>query len=53
MTSDLVRPPAKRYNYRNAVTGLARLVKEEGLKGLTRGLGINMVTMQYVHAIFV
>ena len=44
MTSDSVRPPEKRYNYRNAVIGLARLVKEEGFKGLTRGLGVNMVT---------
>jgi len=42
MTSDSVRPPEKRYNYRNAVVGLSRLVKEEGFKGLTRGLGVNM-----------
>ncbi|KAK2461710.1 hypothetical protein APHAL10511_006173 [Amanita phalloides] len=42
MTSDSVRPPEGRYNYRNAVIGLMRLVKEESLKGLTRGLGTNM-----------
>lgn len=51
MTSDSVRPPEKRYNYRNAVVGLSRLVKEEGFKGLTRGLGINMVIMQQVHLV--
>ncbi|KAF8641014.1 hypothetical protein AX17_000659 [Amanita inopinata Kibby_2008] len=42
MTSDSVRPPNLRYGYRNAIIGLVRLVKEEGLKGLGRGLGTNM-----------
>ncbi|PPQ64738.1 hypothetical protein CVT26_002682 [Gymnopilus dilepis] len=41
MTSDLVRPPEKRYNYSNALSGLVSLVKEEGIRGLTRGLGTN------------
>ncbi|KAF5337177.1 hypothetical protein D9611_003436 [Ephemerocybe angulata] len=41
MTSDSVRPPEKRYNYSNAFSGLVSLIKEEGLKGLTRGLGTN------------
>ncbi|KIJ68767.1 hypothetical protein HYDPIDRAFT_173415 [Hydnomerulius pinastri MD-312] len=41
MTSDTLRPPEKRYNYRNAITGLISLVKEEGVKGLGRGLGTN------------
>ncbi|KAG1749674.1 mitochondrial carrier domain-containing protein [Suillus paluster] len=41
MTSDSVRPPEKRYNYRNAITGLISLVKEDGVKGLGRGLGTN------------
>lgn len=39
MTSDITKPPEKRYGYSNAISGLIRLVKEEGLKGLTRGLG--------------
>lgn len=43
MTSDSVRPPDKRYGYSNAVTGLASLVKEEGVRGLARGLGANSV----------
>lgn len=41
MTSDSVRPPEKRYGYSNALSGLVRLVKEEGARGLTRGLGAN------------
>ncbi|CAA7259983.1 unnamed protein product [Cyclocybe aegerita] len=41
MTSDLVRPPEKRYNYSNAVSGLVALIREEGLQGLSRGLGTN------------
>ena len=45
MTSDSIRPPDQRYNYSNAITGLVTLVREEGLKGLTRGLGVNMVSV--------
>ncbi|KAI0935824.1 hypothetical protein AcV5_004138 [Taiwanofungus camphoratus] len=41
MTSDSVRPPEKRYNYSNALTGLVNLIKQEGVRGLTRGLGTN------------
>lgn len=43
MTSDLVRPPARRYNYSDAFSGLTNLVREEGFRGLTRGLGPNTV----------
>ncbi|KAF8139925.1 mitochondrial carrier [Boletus edulis] len=43
MTSDSLRPPEKRYGYRNALTGLVSLVKNEGIKGLSRGLGTNTV----------
>ncbi|KAG8220117.1 mitochondrial carrier domain-containing protein [Butyriboletus roseoflavus] len=42
MTSDSLRPPEKQYRYRNALTGLANLVKTEGIKGLCRGLGTNV-----------
>jgi len=45
MTSDLVRPPEKRYNYSNAITGLISLVREEGVRGLGRGLGTNTVSL--------
>ncbi|KAJ7748527.1 mitochondrial carrier [Mycena maculata] len=41
MTSDSMRPPDKRYGYSNAVTGLFSLAKEEGIRGLGRGLGTN------------
>jgi len=41
MTSDLVRPPEKRYNYSNAMAGLVHLIREEGTYGLARGLGTN------------
>lgn len=43
MTSDSTRPLDKRYNYKHALDGLIKLVKEEGLKGLTRGLIPNTV----------
>lgn len=43
MTSDSVRPPEERYNYRNAVSGLITLVKDEGVHGLLRGMGTNLV----------
>jgi len=43
MTSDSTRPPEQRYNYKNAFDGLVKLVKEEGTKGLTRGLSPNTV----------
>ncbi|KAH9836594.1 mitochondrial carrier [Rhodofomes roseus] len=43
MTSDSIRPPEKRYNYSNALTGLVQLVRSEGVRGLFRGLGTNTV----------
>lgn len=43
MTSDSTRPPEQRYNYNHAIDGLVKLVKEEGFKGLTRGLTPNTV----------
>ncbi|KAH9177064.1 dicarboxylic acid transporter [Lactarius sanguifluus] len=36
MTSDVSRPPEKRYNYPNALTGL-------GVRGLARGVGPNVI----------
>ncbi|PFH54727.1 hypothetical protein AMATHDRAFT_72486 [Amanita thiersii Skay4041] len=50
MTSDSVRPPDRRFNYRNAIAGLLRLIKEEGLKGLSRGLGTNVSRAMLMNA---
>ena len=46
MTSDFVRPLEQRYRYSNAFSGLAALVKQEGVSGLTRGLGTNTARSQ-------
>ena len=43
MTSDSIRPPEKRYNYSNAISGLVQLVRHEGVGGLFRGLETNTV----------
>ncbi|KAG6891104.1 hypothetical protein C0995_014194 [Termitomyces sp. Mi166 len=45
MTSDSIRPPEKRYGYRNALAGLIGLIEEEGVRGLARGLGPNTVRL--------
>ena len=50
MTSDSTRPPEQRYNYKHALDGLVKLVKEEGLKGLTRGLSPNTVRTAHFFA---
>lgn len=41
MTTDQLRPPHERFGYSNALTGLFNLIKQEGVKGLYRGLGTN------------
>ncbi|KAF8530999.1 mitochondrial carrier [Gautieria morchelliformis] len=38
MTTDPLKPPEARHKYVNVINGLVRLVREEGLPGLTRGL---------------
>ncbi|KAH8834911.1 mitochondrial carrier [Flagelloscypha sp. PMI_526] len=43
MTSDRIRPPEARYNYSNGLQGLANLVRNEGLPGLSRGIVPNTV----------
>ena len=50
MTSDSTRPPEQRYNYKHAIDGLVKLVKEEGVKGLTRGLTPNTVRVAWFFA---
>lgn len=46
MTTDAIRPPEKQYRYPNALVGLVALVREEGIRGLTRGLGPNTVSLR-------
>ena len=43
MTSDSIRPPEKRYGYRNAVAGVLNVIREEKFRGLARGIGPNTV----------
>ncbi|WFD01134.1 hypothetical protein MYAM1_003895 [Malassezia yamatoensis] len=43
MTGDMYRSPSERFNYQGAVDGLTRIVKEEGVHTLFRGLAPNMV----------
>lgn len=43
MCADSVKAPAQRYLYPNAILGLIRIGKEEGLKTFTKGLGPNVV----------
>ncbi|CAL1696694.1 unnamed protein product [Somion occarium] len=41
MTSDSIRPPEQRYGYSHAFHGLTCILREEGVRGLFRGLGTN------------
>ncbi|KAG6837908.1 hypothetical protein H0H93_013061 [Arthromyces matolae] len=50
MTSDLIRPPEKRYGYPNALAGLFYIIKEEGIRGLARGLAPNTVRAMLMNA---
>jgi dicarboxylate transporter 10 len=50
MTSDSMRAPEKRYGYSNGVTGLFSLAKEEGIRGLCRGLGTNTVRLCFLYS---
>ncbi|KAN0063142.1 hypothetical protein ACQY0O_004306 [Thecaphora frezii] len=43
MTSDVNRPESERYKYRNALQGVVRMSREEGVTSLFRGLGPNIV----------
>ncbi|KAL7422664.1 hypothetical protein Q5752_001955 [Cryptotrichosporon argae] len=38
MQADKAKPPEKRYNYRNAVQGLVRMTREEGISSWARGI---------------
>jgi dicarboxylate transporter 10 len=39
MCSDAVKPEKDRLGYRNAIQGLWRIGRDEGVKRLTRGMG--------------
>lgn len=43
MCSDGVKDPAQRYRYQNAISGMARIGREEGFGAFTKGLGPNVV----------
>jgi dicarboxylate transporter 10 len=43
MCSDGVKSPAQRYVYSNALSGLIRIGREEGMGAFTKGLGPNIV----------
>jgi len=50
MTSDIIRPPEQRFGYSNAITGLMSLIREEGVRGLARGLGPNTMRAVLMNA---
>jgi solute carrier family 25 (mitochondrial dicarboxylate transporter), member 10 len=43
MCADGVKPMAERYRYPNALAGLVRIGKMEGLKAFYKGLGPNVI----------
>ena len=50
MTSDVNKKPTERYNYPNAISGLVRMTKDEGVGSLFRGLGPNTVRAVLMNA---
>lgn len=42
MCADGARPPAQRFAYTNALTGLSRTIREEGLNAFSRGISTNV-----------
>lgn len=50
MTSDLNKPPEKRYNYPDAVRGAVRMAQDEGVTSLFRGLAPNLVRAVLMNA---
>lgn len=50
MTSDINKEPAKRYGYPNAITGLFRMVANEGLPALFRGVVPNCIRAVLMNA---
>ncbi|KIK70398.1 hypothetical protein GYMLUDRAFT_32402 [Collybiopsis luxurians FD-317 M1] len=50
MTSDVTKPKEQRFNYSNAFSGLVALAKQEGVNGMTRGLGTNVSRAMLMNA---
>ncbi|KAJ3724253.1 mitochondrial carrier domain-containing protein [Lentinula guzmanii] len=50
MTSDVIKPQEHRFNYSNALSGLANLAEQEGIKGMARGLGTNVARAMLMNA---
>lgn len=48
MVADPTKPKADRVNYRNALQGVYRMVREEGAGSLARGLAPNTVRPLYL-----
>lgn len=42
MTSDVLKPPAERFGYSNALSGLRSMVRKEGVGSMFRGLTPNV-----------
>ncbi|PIL27005.1 transporter [Ganoderma sinense ZZ0214-1] len=42
LQGDFAKPPEKRLNYKNCIDGLFRMVREEGVSSLARGVGPNV-----------
>lgn len=42
MQGDFAKPPEKRLNYKNSIHGLYRMVRDEGVSSLARGVGPNV-----------
>lgn len=50
MTSDVNKKPSERYGYPNALSGLVRMTRDEGIRSLFRGLGPNTVRAVLMNA---
>ncbi|KAF8682915.1 Mitochondrial carrier protein [Rhizoctonia solani] len=46
MTTDEVRPEKDRFRYKHAIDGLIRLVREEGVSALARGMSANVSALK-------
>ncbi|KAF8804904.1 mitochondrial carrier [Phlegmacium glaucopus] len=42
LQGDFAKPPEKRFNYKNCIDALYRMVREEGVSSLARGVGPNV-----------
>ncbi|KAG7440191.1 mitochondrial carrier [Guyanagaster necrorhizus] len=52
LRGDFAKPSAKRFNYKHGIHALFRMVREEGVSFLARGVGPNMFHSVLMNAIF-